>query len=612
MKDKNVESLSPKFTNQDQNSSSVPFVSNKKESRVFTDNLVDQVVTPFLSPLGLLLLLCVGALLYLSLGSGLGKGNKYKLARGRWAGREEKKTACKIACRQIEERKHNRVALYISKNKVPLPVKAGRKYLIQIPKYSSTLYLPDCQRGVIVCGSTGSGKTYSLINPIIRSSIDQGFTTVLYDLKYSSLKGSTDKSLGQSSKIAGYAIERGYKVYVLAPSFPESSSVNLLDFLKDETDSAMARQLAIALNKNLKLSSGDKDSSGFFANAGDLLTQGIFQLAKGTKYPDILMCFAILSLNNLISRIQTANLNLWTKTSFSQFLSVAQSPETAASIIGTALGLFTRFIIPEILTNFCTTNLPLDLKGRELVIFGTDDEKRDVVSPLIASVLHLLVTRNLAQTRTTPLILSLDELPTIYLPSLPSWLNQKRENGLVAILGLQNLSQLEESYGKEIAETIFTGCVTKVFFNAGSNTAAERYSKYLGEEEVTNKRSSRSTGKGVSINHSVEISKRPLFEASQFNTLPEGKCVIINPSFKSLDEAALPLLHKIQLSRKVESQLEEKSLDLWYQYQQEMKNQLPVTEVLEEDLKVRLEEANRILPLMPNKSQTIEQILAKF
>jgi type IV secretory pathway TraG/TraD family ATPase VirD4 len=590
-------------------STSTTQVSNTPHPNSVLEVLTDSgLVDAFLSPLGATLLICIGGLVWANLSNGglFGKGNRQKLARARWAGNKEKNTARQTACEQMEARKHNRVALYVSRSKVEKPLKVGDKYLIQIPKSRDRLYFPDAQRGVIVCGAPGSGKTYSLINPLLRSAIDQGFPIVLYDLKYSQVKSATAKAQGQTAKLAGYAIARGYKVTVLAPGFKESCTANLLDFLTGETDSAMARQIAIALNKNLKLSSGDSDSSGFFSNAGDLITQAIFQIAKGTRYPDILMCFAILSLDNLSVRLQNADLNLWTKAAFSQFLSVAQSPETAASIIGTALGLFTRFIIPELLPAFCrTTTLPLDLKERQLVIFATDDEKRDVVSPLIASVLHLLSTRNLAKPRTTPLILALDELPTIYLPSLPSWLNQKRENGLVSILGLQNLSQLEETYGKEQCETIFTGCVTKAFFNAGSSVAAQRYSDYLGEEEIQNTKRSRSSGgkSGASTSTSVESSKRPLFEVSQFNTLPEGKAVIISPGFRSGQEATLPLLEKIKLSQKVEDELEAESIAVWYKYQQKLVEQSQIKPITEADLELRRKEAERLFPL-----QTREQI----
>ena len=555
----------------------------------------------FISPMGLLLLLTIFAIIWVKvLGGNTSKGNKHKLARAKWARRREKRNARNIASKQIEGRRHNEVALYISRTKVAKPLKVDGKYLIHIPKSAQRIYLPDANRGALVCGAPGSGKTYSFITPALRSSIDQGFPIILYDNKYNLYKS-------QTAKIAGYAIERGYKVSVLAPGFAESTIANPLDLLKDETDAAMARQLAVTLNKNLKLGDGDKDS--FFTNAGDLLTQAVFQLAKVTSYPDILMCYVILSLDNLALRIQNAELNLWVKSSFSQFLSVAKSDRTAANITGTTLGLFTRFLIPELLSVFCgQTDLPLKLKGRQMVVFGMDDEKRDVISPLVASVLHLLATLNLARQRTSPLILSLDELPTIYLPSLEDWLNQKRENGLVGILGVQNLSQLEKSYGDKGAETIFTGCMTKAFFNPGSSKAAENYSKYLGREEVVNKRQNRNINVkgGINSDASKDIGQRNLFEASQFNTLKKGRAVIINPGFQSGNLAALPLLESIKLSPITEKHLEKRSVSKWHEYKEQLTKNSKIQQITEKDLQVRLEEANNLLPLLTQVIETEE------
>ncbi|MHC5928818.1 TraM recognition domain-containing protein [Nostoc sp.] len=59
-------------------------------------------------------------------------------------------------------------------------------------------------------------------------------------------------------------------------------------------------------------------------------------------------------------------------------------------------------------------------------------------------------------------MLGIDELPTLYLPALVDWLNQNREDGLISILGLQNLSMLIESYGENTTNAIFGGCATEL------------------------------------------------------------------------------------------------------------------------------------------------------
>ena len=395
-----------------------------------TETSSSQVIPPVLigifnSPMGLMLLLAVSALFLAHFLEG--RGGNAKLARARWAGSREKTAARKLACVQIQARKHNRVALFIGTPRRTRRGVVDGKTVTYLPEDNSRLYFPDVQRGVMVCGGAGSGKTFSMINPLIRSAIDQGLPIILYDFKYSQQESPTDSAKGQTPKLAGYAATRGYKISLLAPGFAESAIANPIDFLQSETDAEMARQLAVVLNRNFKLTAGDKDG-GFFGNAGDQLAQAIFMLTKGTCYPDVMMCQAILSLPKLVERIGQADLNPWVKASFSQFLSVAGSPETAASIVGTASGIFSRFMIPSALSAFCgQTTIPLSLTGKQMVVFGMDKEKRDVVGPLLVSILHLLVSRNVANKRKSPLVLALDELPTLYLPALVDWLNQNRE-----------------------------------------------------------------------------------------------------------------------------------------------------------------------------------------
>ena len=556
-----------------------------------------------ISPAGLGLLAC-GAVIVIAkyIDALVGKS---KLATARWGGTSEKTAARKLACKQINSRKHNRVSLYVGtpKNTKTEIVNGIRK--TQIPEDAKTLYFPEAQRGILVCGGPGSGKSFSMINPMIRSAIDQGFPLVLYDFKYSEQESATSTSKGQAPILAGYALERGYQVTVLAPGFAESAVANPIDFLRNNEDSEMARQLAITLNRNFQL--GEKNSgNNFFTNAGDQLVQAVFMLAKGTEYPDIMMCQAILGLPKLVKRIEEAeNLNFMVREAFAQFVSVAGSPETAASIVGTASGLFSRFMVPSALAAFCgKTNIPLDLKGRQMVVFGMNKEKRDVIAPLLVSILHLLVSRNVANKRTCPIVLGIDELPTLYLPALVDWLNQNREDGLVSILGLQNLSMLIESYGENTTNAIFGGCATKAFFNPQDDVAAERFSKFLGEEEIKYKQRSRSSGgkSGASISNSDQNSTRKLFDVNQFNTLPEGKAVIISPGFRSRGQISLPILQSIKIPQH-EIQSEADSVKAWYEFQKFLSKESTLLTPADEEMKNRRSLALKLLPLIENQEQ---------
>ncbi|WP_341531989.1 TraM recognition domain-containing protein (plasmid) [Nostoc sp. UHCC 0302] len=564
------------------------------------------IESALLSPAGLGLLVC-GAVIVVAKYIDA-NGGKAKLATARWGGTTEKAAARKLACKQINKRKHNRVSLYVGtpKNTSSEVVDGIRK--TRIPEDVGTLYLPDAQRGIFVCGGPGSGKSFSFITPALRATIDQGFPLALYDFKYAEQESATAASKGQAAILAGYALERGYQVTVLAPGFPESAIANPIDFLRNNEDSEMARQLAITLNRNFQL--GEKDSgNSFFTNAGDQLVQAVFMLAKGTAYPDIMMCQAILGLPKLVKRMEQAeNLNFMVREAFAQFVSVAGSPETAASIVGTASGLFSRFMVPAALAAFCgKTNIPLDLKGRQMVIFGMNKEKRDVIAPLLVSILHLIISRNVAKKRTCPLVLGIDELPTLYLPALVDWLNQNREDGLISILGLQNLSMLIEAYGENTTNAIFGGCATKAFFNPQDDVAAERFSKFLGDEEIKYKQRSRSSGGkgGASISNSDQNSTRKLFDINQFNTLPEGQAVIISPGFRSRGQISIPILQKIHIPQhEIDSEIT--SVRAWYKFQKSLASKSTLKPPADEEMKIRRAAALKLLPLIENQEQLSE------
>jgi len=480
---------------------------------------------PFLkSKDGLVLLGSVAFLFFLSNSKKV--NSKNKLATSRFGGKAEFSAARKLAREQMKGKKHNQVALQIGE---------PRKGLFGLDD-SKTLYFPSVQRGVLAVGQPGSGKTYSALEPQIRSAIRQGFPILLYDFKYPDM----------AEGLAGYAALHNYKISVFAPGYEESSIVNILDFMKSHEDAETARQLAEVIMKNFSMGNKERGDN-FFSEAGNQLVEAILMLAKDTTFPDIIMAHKLLSLENLPARLRIANLNPWVDASFSQLMSLTESEKTVASIVGTAIRFFTRFMKPKILNAFCgKTTLPLKLQGRQLVVIGMDRNLRDVMGPLIASTIHMIVIKNLMQKRKDPLIVALDELPTIYLPDLVKWLNELRSAGFIGLLGAQNIAQLEAAYGKEITRALRAAVATKFYFNPGDEESAEIFSKSLGDKQVDFSSKSRGTsaGKG-SQNISDQHQARRLFEPAQFLRLETGSCIITGPGLKHNREVSIPVQQRI-------------------------------------------------------------------
>jgi type IV secretory pathway TraG/TraD family ATPase VirD4 len=519
---------------------------------------VNQILALLLSPSGLLLLVCAIGLVAISFYD----NRKGKLATSRWSNGKERTIARQLANQQMNGNQRNAVSLY-----------AGKPTLVK----PSPLYLPDAQRGIAVCGGPGSGKTFSIIDPAIRSAIDQGFPTIVYDFKYPT----------QTARLAGYAAKAGYEVRVFAPGFAESSVCNPLDFLKDQTDAETARQMAVVLNKNFKLASQNTEDA-FFSVAGDQLIEAVLMLAKGTQYPDVMMCQAILSMEGLTKRLQNAELNYWVRASFGQLLSVADSEKTVASIVATANNVFTRFMKKNILGAFCgQSTLPIDLKENQLLILGMDREKRDVVGPLLATVLHMIVTRNVVNAnREKPILLAIDELPTLYLPSLTQWLNEN----------------LEKVYGKELARAIVGGCATKAIFNPQEYDSAKLFSDFLGDEEVRYRQKSRGRSGGQSNASTADQERtKKLFEASQFLKLPTGKCILVNPGYSNDEESSVPIEQKIRIPS-ADLGAFEASKKKWDTVKEKLIQKSGQVKLKADDLEDRYSEAESLYPL-PNDEE---------
>ena len=515
----------------------------------------------------------------------LGGKSKQTLATGRFAGNPERRQARRIARQQRRQRYPAKVAL-----------QAG------------TLDLPQAQQSVVVAGAPDSGKTYSIIDPAIRSAIAQGLPILVYDFKGSQLAAH-----------AAWAASQGYQVEVFAPGQPYTGVFNPLDFLADETDTLMASQLAYVLQKNTQRDSGYREND-FFNSAGTNLVEAVMLLAKLTPYPDLLMASKILNLSVLPARIRQAGVSgcipAWTLESFSQLIASEGAEKQIAGIIATAQRTFKTFIGKQLVSSFCgETTLPLDMKGKRILFLQVDIQKRDAVSPLLAAILHLLVTRNFAQPRQEPLLIALDELPTLYLPDLPKWINEFRSNGFVALLGYQNFAQLQHIYGRELSRALFAACGTKVFFNPKDRETAHEFSGYLGEKDVRLFTRSRSQGRYGSHSRSEQLQRVPLMTTDQILKLDQGECVFINPAYRSRGEASVPLRLKVKISPR-ERQIQQRSEALWYKAVRQRlitryQRQLSIIDLDQENL-MRREMAERLFPLPAAEANGVSGNLQDF
>jgi type IV secretory pathway TraG/TraD family ATPase VirD4 len=524
-----------------------------------------------------LMLIGIGAVYYFFLRE---KDSKNKIAKGKWGGASERTKAKEIGKKQVAAPKKNACSLYINKPEYIRKLERGEgdskkenkfripdKYALPEPTEKQrkafnnppTIWIPDTQQSTIVLGKAGSGKTYSAIDPMLRSALDQGHTTIVYDFKFP----------GQAKGLALYAIRRGYKVHILAPGYPQSSSLNLLDFIEHSRNAVNAEQVAEVIIKNCQ---GAQDSGDpFFTNAGKSLVTGLFLLtkwiqeyrqAKGEtdRWDDLLTTACILNMPNLAARLQYAMqnpnyaLSRWTMQPLTQLMSThgssadAEANKTETSIVATAQDVFGKFIKQE----FCqASNLPVEIDDKTLVILGLNQENRYSIGPLLATATHMLIAKNIVHSkpRRSPLVVGLDELASIYLPALSNWLAEARSAGFNAILGIQTLTQLVKMYGDELANIIITNCGNKIFFHPGNVESAKMISEFIGEEEVIVSSTSTTAGKNGSTTKSKSSQAVAMIAPNELLQFIEGQGIAILAGSKSKKQAFIPQKINFQISQ---------------------------------------------------------------
>lgn len=532
-----------------------------------------------------------------------GRNQKGVLAKAKFAGAAERRVARNLACEIMQKRKHNDLAFYIGTPRGSKTTAENGKTILNLPSDPTTLYIPKAQEMIFVVGAPGSGKSFSVTDPMMRSAVDQGHTIVAFDYKGYE---ESDKELAPTSKLAGYAKEKGYQPYIIAPGSQESDSCNILDFLNDANDGQRAYQLANVLNQNFKLGS-EGSNGGFFTQAGNQLIQAILMLTKGSnKYADIALCHKILALPDLSKRLAVAKLPQYQKVAFDNFLSSAGSPETAGSIASTSSIMYSRFMSPEILGVFSNrTSIPLDLKGRTLLIFRMDPQKEAAIAPLMASVIHLIAYRNIFTKRTNPICFFLDEVSTIYLPSLPNLLNLGRSAGVAFCLAVQSIGLLEKTYGKQDVESILGACKTQIVAQLNENRTAQYYCEQFGKEEVFYKQRSRSSGKGGGSTSSADHQQtRPLVEIQELMQMLQGEVILLNPGYKNKKKTRIPYRTKINIPLR-DIQSVNNAEKTWSIIKQEKIRNNAAIPPTDDELEAREKLAEQMLP-MPRQHDSLE------
>ncbi len=338
-------------------------------------------------------------------------------------------------------------------------------------------------RGLLVIGSPGSGKSFFVIEEVIRQHIEKGFAMFVYDFKYDDLTRITYQAF-QKYK-GNYKIHPEFFV-VNFEDLSRSNRCNPLDprTMEDVTDATEAsRTILLSLNRNWISKQGD-----FFVESSvNFLTAVIWFLAK---YDNGNYC----TLPHVIELMQLDYDKLFTllrsepevETLINPFVSAYLSDvmETIESQVATPKIALGRLASPHVYYILSGNDFSLDINNPaspKIVCMGNNPQKQQVYGAILSLYISRLI--KIANKRGgQPCSLIFDEFPTIYFSGIDTLIATARSNKVSTTMAVQDYSQLKKDYGKEMAEVVMNIVGNVVCGQVMGDTAkqlSERFGKTM-------------------------------------------------------------------------------------------------------------------------------------
>ena len=393
--------------------------------------------------------------------------------------------------------------LSLSKTNLTSPVGKGfrniRLALLNESQLIKAIEFRNLVRGVLIIGSAGSGKTKSLIEPLIDQAVKEKYTGIIYDFKFPTLANCVYR---ESLLLHGSQVEYYYV------NFDDMSRTHRFNVFKKIDNSSYAREYATAFMMNL-LPESIKQTDFFLRTATALLASSILYFSKREKEFCTLPHIIAFLLNSNVPRIvEILGQDMESADIVAPVRSGLASEKQTAAIISTLQNSLSICSTPKIFWVLSGDSFDLNLNNPEnpkLLVIGNKASLIDSISPLV-SLIVTVASKQMNEPRKARSLILLDEGPTLFIPNFDNIPATGRENKIATIFCAQDISQMEERYGEKKAEVLISNLSNQFYGKLSNPKTAEKVVKIFGQEEVVfeskssnHSSSSRSSGTSHSL-----------------------------------------------------------------------------------------------------------------
>jgi len=380
-------------------------------------------------------------------------------------------------------------------------------------------------RGTLLIGNPGSGKSFGVVMPFIRQLLAKEFCICLYDFKFFDLAEVAYYHFLMAKKNGRC---KGHDFHVINLTHVEMSRrVNVLrpEYVRTLAD---ASETAEALVEALKKGDKSGGSDQFFTqSAVNFLASCIYFFAQhdGGRYSTFAHVLSFLNCGyDEIFGVLFTNKELTSLLSPFYSAYKAKAFDQLEGQVGTLKIFISRLATKETFWVFSGDDFNLkisDPKHPSTLVLANDPNTQNINSACYSVVLNRL-TRLINSKGNLPSALIIDELPTLFVHRIENLIATARSNKVAVLMGLQEIPQFQQQYGKETASTI-TAVVGNVLSGAVRNKETlEWLERLFGKvKQQSESLSIDRTKTSLSLSEKLE----PLIPAGKIASLRTGELV---------------------------------------------------------------------------------------
>jgi type IV secretory pathway TraG/TraD family ATPase VirD4 len=331
--------------------------------------------------------------------------------------------------------------------------------------------------GVFISGGAGSGKSKSIVEPLIYDAGRKNFTGVVYDFKFPELAKYVETAFLTSK------VERKYV------NFTNMNITDRVNPIQPELmkNDSYAREFAYSILANLNPSMISKPD--FWSDNSLSLLAAVFWYLKVNEpqyctlahaislilQPDLEALLNLLQSNYKCADMIATILTAYKQGAQNQLSGVISSLQVALSKINTAEIYFVTSE-SDFSLNLNDPNKPI------ILVVGNDPTLSETYSPVIGLILTS-ISKQINQQNKEKSVFLIDEFPTVFVPKVEQLPATGRSNKVATILACQDIAQVTDKYGKDKADTILSNLGNQFYGRTTNPETAKRVSSLFGKSD---------------------------------------------------------------------------------------------------------------------------------